>query len=79
MGEYENERDSDGLWTVLDCLLGLVRGEDVPPAAKVLVTCHTGTVDIHNVFKNDTASFLSLEGYSSIGAEGGIVDMDSVF
>lgn len=58
MGEYENERDSDGLWTVLDCLLGLVRGEDVPPGAKVLVTCHTGTVDIHNVFKNDTASFL---------------------
>ncbi|KAI1822493.1 hypothetical protein F4861DRAFT_550684 [Xylaria intraflava] len=79
VGEYENAKHSDDLRTVLDCLLGLVRAEDVPPAVKVLVTCHTGTVEIHNAFSNDSESFLSLEGFTSMGDEGAILNLENEF
>ncbi|KAI0445127.1 hypothetical protein F4803DRAFT_509502 [Xylaria telfairii] len=79
VGEYENGEYEDGLRRVLDCMLGLVRDEDVPPAVKVLVICHTGTVKIHNAFKDDVTNFLSVEGLTSIGDDGAILDLENEF
>ncbi|KAI1133305.1 hypothetical protein F5Y10DRAFT_287702 [Nemania abortiva] len=61
VGEYETNEHKDDLRMVLDCILDLTRVEDVPPTLKVLVTCHTGTVEVHNSFNGDAASSLSLE------------------
>ncbi|KAJ8114455.1 hypothetical protein ONZ43_g4899 [Nemania bipapillata] len=76
VGEYENDENEAGLRKVLDCILDLVRAEDVPPAVKVLVTCHTGTVEVHKAFKDDAESFLSLEGLISNGDEGAVMDIE---
>ncbi|KAJ2985632.1 hypothetical protein NUW58_g5429 [Xylaria curta] len=77
VGEYENGEYDGDLRTVLDCILSLTRADDVLSAVKVLVTCHAGTVEVHNAFKEDTANFLSLEGFSSIGDEGAMMDIEN--
>lgn len=76
MGCYENHRFESDMRRVLEFLLRLTRDETMPPAIKLLVTCPTGTVSVHEAFKQEDSSILSMEELPQRAGDLGMLEIE---